>query len=121
RTLAGDARRAAPMVAAFRDSPEAARRMCLLLGTSRLLHAGFVREPEAVRMTVSPQDLAASTPEALAERAAAVATRGRGLVRLRESEVLRTAARDILGVDSVEQTARSLTALAEAVLDAALA
>lgn len=121
RTLAtGSASKAAPMVAAFRDSPEAARRMCLLLGTSRLLHAGFEREPEAVRITLSMEALAAPSRAELHERAAAVASRRRGLARLKESEVLRTAARDILGIDGVEQTARSLTALAEAVLDAAL-
>jgi glutamate-ammonia-ligase adenylyltransferase len=121
RTLAADPRRATPMVAAFRDSPEAARRLCLLLGTTRLLHSAFEREPEAVRVLLSEDGLAARPRAELVERAAAVSGRRLGLQRLKESELLRTTARDILGIDSVEETARSLTGQAEAVLEAALA
>jgi glutamate-ammonia-ligase adenylyltransferase len=121
RTLADDDRRATPMVATFRDSPEAARRMCVLLGTTRLLHTAFEREPEAIRLLLSEEAFAPRSRAELVERAGAVVGRRGGLLRLKESELLRTAARDILGTDSVEATAQSLSALAEAVLEAALA
>jgi glutamate-ammonia-ligase adenylyltransferase len=120
RTLATDDRRAAPMVATFRDSPEAARRLCLLLGTSRLFHVAAERQPEAVPMLADTAALAARGREEVLARAQLVAGRPRALLRLKEDEQFRTAARDVLGLDGVEQTAAALTATAEAVLDSAL-
>jgi glutamate-ammonia-ligase adenylyltransferase len=128
RTLASDNRRAAPLVATFRDSPEAARRLCLLLGTSRLLHTTIERHPETIAMLASDARLAARSREDLVAAAASalswrddVADRRKGLLRLKELELFRIAARDVVGLDSVEQTARSLADLGEAVLEAALA
>jgi glutamate-ammonia-ligase adenylyltransferase len=48
RTLLASPHRAAMVVGAFRDSPEAARRTCLLLGTSRIVANGLEHHPELV-------------------------------------------------------------------------
>ncbi|HZQ28118.1 MAG TPA: bifunctional [glutamine synthetase] adenylyltransferase/[glutamine synthetase]-adenylyl-L-tyrosine phosphorylase [Acidimicrobiales bacterium] len=127
RTLATDQQRSAPLVTAFRDSPEAARRLSHLLGTSRFFLTGFTRHPEMVPMLAAPATLAAHSRDELVERAAAalqwrddVDERRRGLLRLRRSEILRTSVRDVLGIDEVEDTAGALTGLASAALEAAL-
>lgn len=128
RALAGQAHRAAALVPTFRESPEAARNLSLLLGTSRLFIEGFEHQPELIG-DLSDDDALATPPrkELVARATTALAWRGsrvdeaRGLQRLRRTETVRTAARDVLGLDDVEATADALTALAEASLEAALA
>ena len=48
RTLAGGPHRRDLLVTAFRESPELARRLCLLLGTSRRLGEIIARHPDFV-------------------------------------------------------------------------
>ena len=127
RTLAGSQLRATALVNTFRESPEAARRLCLLVGTSRLIIDAFERQPELIADLADDDALAANPRDELVERATtAVAWRdnpeqqGRGLQRLKRSEMLRIETRDILGLDDVEATGAGLTALAEAALEAAL-
>ena len=127
RTLAGSQLRATALVNTFRESPEAARRLCLLVGTSRLIIDAFERQPELIADLADDDALAPRTREDLVEQAtSALAWRddtgeqGRGLQRLKRSESLRIEARDILGLDDLEATGASLTALAEAALEAAL-
>jgi glutamate-ammonia-ligase adenylyltransferase len=125
--LVGHADRVPGLVATFRDSPEAARRLCLLLGTSRLFQHRFERDPEMLAALgaeagLRPRDrdaLAALTASAVGWRAGPEARRG-ALVRLKRSEELRVAAGDVVGLTDVRQVGAALTGLAEAVLQAAL-
>ena len=128
RTLATGQHRAAQLVAAFRESPEAARRLCLLLGTSRILLNGFEHHPELIASLGDKEALAARSRRDLVERARSSLAwreepgqRRTGLYRLTRSERTLIAARDVLGLEDVERTSEALTALAEAVLEAALA
>ena len=128
RTLATGPHRASQLVATFRESPEAARRLCLLVGTSRVLITGLEHHPDLIPALANAEAMAPGTRRDLCERAtAALAWRGdvderrQGLHRLARAELVRIAARDVLGLDGVGGTAASLTALAEAVLEAALA
>jgi glutamate-ammonia-ligase adenylyltransferase len=127
RALADRAHAAAPLVATFRESPEAARRLSLLLGTSRMFIEGFERQPELIG-DLADDALASADRPALLERALnATAWRtepeqqARALQRFRRTETVRSAVRDVLGLDDVQETAGALTALAEVTLEAALA
>jgi glutamate-ammonia-ligase adenylyltransferase len=127
RTLAGSQHRAAPLVATFRESPEAARRLCVLTATSRLFIEGFEHHPELIPALADDAALAAAGREELVERAdtalrwrTGAGPRAEGLQRLRRVETVRVAARDVLRMDDVEATATDLTALAETTLEAAL-
>jgi glutamate-ammonia-ligase adenylyltransferase len=124
RTLATTRHSRTQLVAAFRESPEAARRLCLLLGTGPRLSTAFERQPEMVADLADDDALARRPPAQLVEQALAWRgerdTRRRGLLRLKESEELRIATRDVLGLDHVDATAGGLTDLAEAVLHAAV-
>lgn len=117
----------AQVVSTFRESPEAARRLCLLLGTSRLLGEALVRSPEILGRLGDDEAL---RPVDRATAGAALAQRLRGrravedqrdqLVRFRREQLLQAASRDVLAVDDVPATAAALTAEAEAVLQAAM-
>lgn len=134
RRLAAGAQQATELATAFRESPEAARRLCLLLGTSRLLGDALHRNPDLVAGLAAPE-LVEPRPavafgdgvsDALAWRPE-TDERQHALRRYKQREVLRIAARDVLGLDHeagtdpVVTAAAQLTALAEASLDAALA
>jgi glutamate-ammonia-ligase adenylyltransferase len=128
RSLADRPHRAAALVATFRESPEAARRLCLLLGTGRLFIEGFERQPELIADLADSHQLSTPSRKELVERALTALSwreerneQAHGLQRNRRSELVRTAARDVLGIDDVEATAVALTALAEATLEGALA
>ena len=128
RTLATGRHRAARLVATFRESPEAARRLCLLLGTSRILMTGLERHPELIGVLGNDQAMAPRTREDVVERARsslawreAAGHRRTGLHRLARAEITLIAARDVLELQDLEVTSASLTALAEAVLEAAIA
>jgi len=134
RKLASGGQRTTELAVAFRDSPESARRLCLLLGTSARLSATLEREPDLIPALGGPGGLDPRPPEAMLEAATAALEwrpglddRQHALQRFRRREELRIAAADVLGLpgeggeDVVVATARSLTALAEAALQAALA
>lgn len=113
----------------LRDSPIAIADTARLLGSSRVA-AGWMRNhPEFARSLVDPESLSkARPPQALAEEAAeAMAScgddRDMQLAELRRfvrREQLRVAARDILGLASVIQIPRELTAIADAAVAAAI-
>ena len=115
------------LVTLFRESPEAARRLCILLGTSPEVAHGFERQPDLLA-TIDQDDalLPRSRDELLALAQRSLAWRGgaegrrRGLGHLLRAEWLRVAAADILEVTDLATTERSLTNLAEAVLETAL-
>jgi glutamate-ammonia-ligase adenylyltransferase len=126
RRLATGLHRRSQLSTLFRESPEAARQLCLLLGTSPLFAVGYERHPDQLALLgegpdASPgrQDMTRRAIESTAWRPRA--EWWRGLVSLVRGELLRAQARDVLGRADVHETARSLTSLAEAVVEVALA
>ncbi len=119
--------RTATLVEAFRESPEAARRLCTLLGTSRLIGEAIAQNPDLVARlphpdrlaTASRDDLVASARSAVAWRSGIV-DRQRALRRWKERQVVGIAARDVFGIAGVEAVGADLSAAAEAILEVAL-
>jgi glutamate-ammonia-ligase adenylyltransferase len=114
------------VVSAFRESPETARRLCLLLGSSRALAEALGRNPELIARlddaSLAPRsraELVAEARQRLAHSPDDQARRAQ-LVRLRQDQFVRTASRDLLELDDVGGVGRSLTDCAEALLETAL-
>jgi glutamate-ammonia-ligase adenylyltransferase len=128
RRLASGDDRSRALVSTFRDSPEAARRLALVLGTSRLLGDVLVANPDLIERLPDParlrtldrDDLLASARRVTAWRAERD-DRQRALQRWKQRHLLGVAARDLLGEASVDRVGGDLTRLAEATLDVALA
>jgi glutamate-ammonia-ligase adenylyltransferase len=127
RSLSTGQHRRDQLLTLFRESPEAARRLCLLLATSGQFRRGFERHPELLSdlagdggvVARSRDELLAYTKRSLSWRGE-VDERRHALEQLRQVEWLRVAAGDVLGLTDVSGTERGLTALAEAVLQTAL-
>lgn len=128
RLLAEGPARSLALSIAFRDTPGAAERVCRLLGSSRVVGSALRRHPEflatlgdsnALRAAKRREDLLDEALETLAWRGDAEARR-EGLRRFKRRELLRIAARDLLGLGDLESTGEELSALAEATLDAAV-
>jgi glutamate-ammonia-ligase adenylyltransferase len=127
RSLATGQHRRDQLVALFRESPEAARRLCTVLGTSPLFSRGFQRHPDllgdvGVDRALAPRsrsELQALTQRTLAWRGGGDERRV-GLSRLVGAEWLRIAAADVLGLSGEAATEVALTALAEATMQTAL-
>jgi [glutamine synthetase] adenylyltransferase / [glutamine synthetase]-adenylyl-L-tyrosine phosphorylase len=124
RVLTGPHRRA-QLTALFRESPEAARRLCVLLGSSPLYAEGFEHHPEQLALLPSGPPPPPDRDELQRRAWEAMAWRPRrdwwrGLAGLQRAELLRAEARDVLGLTDLPGTASALTALAEAVLEVAL-
>ncbi|MGO9911720.1 MAG: bifunctional [glutamine synthetase] adenylyltransferase/[glutamine synthetase]-adenylyl-L-tyrosine phosphorylase [Acidimicrobiales bacterium] len=125
RNLAGVPHQRDVVVAAFRDSPELARRLCLVLGTSRSLGDLVQHHPALALRIGDDAELQPSEPRELAERAVA-ATEGsadqamRGLRRVVGEETLRIASGELLGITAPLSVPRQLAALGDAALAAAL-
>ncbi|MGI8758075.1 MAG: bifunctional [glutamine synthetase] adenylyltransferase/[glutamine synthetase]-adenylyl-L-tyrosine phosphorylase [Acidimicrobiales bacterium] len=122
RTLASGSQRSSELVRAFRESPETARRLCIVLGTSRMLGEHLHHNPDLISDLGDDDALAARTTAELAEQATN-ALRWRqaeghnaGLKRFKEREVVRIGGRDLVGSADVDEIAVDLTALAEATL-----
>jgi glutamate-ammonia-ligase adenylyltransferase len=128
RRLAEGPARSASLAITFRDAPGAAERACRLLGSSRVVGEALRRQPEFVDRLDDDAALAPETTRAefVADALNTLEWRGddeqrrEGLRRFKRREVLRIAARDLLGYASLETIGRELTALAEAALEAAL-
>ncbi|MGI9023565.1 MAG: bifunctional [glutamine synthetase] adenylyltransferase/[glutamine synthetase]-adenylyl-L-tyrosine phosphorylase, partial [Acidimicrobiales bacterium] len=132
RLLSSSEHRAGELAIAFRESPEGARRLCELVGTSKRLTQTLEHHPDLITGLGGPAGLGSRTTEELAEGAVAAmawrsdpAERQRGLERFRRREELRVASADILsltpeGEDPVVVTGAHLTDLAEACVRAAL-
>ena len=126
RKLASGEQRTTELAVAFRDSPEVARHLCVLLGTSALfgdmLSANpdlIVRLAEQKRLrTRSGDDLLVTARAALGWRSN-LGDRQRALRRWQRRHLLGVAARDVFGHADVAQVGTDLTALAEASLAAA--
>jgi len=127
RTLATGSHRSARLAETFRESPESARRLCAVAGTSRLLTRLVERQPDLLGWLADDTDLAPLGRHELLGRArAAMAVRdpddrAAALQRLRQAETFRIAVADILRVLPAGVTVGSaMSALAEATLEAAL-
>jgi glutamate-ammonia-ligase adenylyltransferase len=125
RRLATGPHRRAQLNALFRESPEAARQLCLLLGTSPLYAGGYERHPDQLALLESGPPPLPDRADLERRAAEGVAWRPRsewwrGLASLERGELLRAQARDVLGLAELPETARSLTRLAESVLEVAL-
>jgi glutamate-ammonia-ligase adenylyltransferase len=129
RRLAEGPARSASLATTFRDAPVAAERTCILLGSSRAVGDALRRQPDfvdllgdddALRAEKSRAELVDDALETLEWRGSAEARR-EGLRRFKRRELLRIAARDLIGFSPLEVAERELTGLAEACLEAALA
>jgi [glutamine synthetase] adenylyltransferase / [glutamine synthetase]-adenylyl-L-tyrosine phosphorylase len=128
RRLAEGPARSASLATTFRDSPGAAERACRLLGSSRVVGDALRRQPDFVE--VLGQDAAMEREKSsasLVEEALGTLTwrggseeRREGLRRFKRRELLRIAARDVLGFAGVEVAGRELAGLADACVEAAL-
>lgn len=128
RRLASGDQRSQALATAFRDSPEVARHLALLLGTSRRLGDVLVANPDLTERLPDPDRLRTRpAPELVAsartsiEWRADLGERQRALQRWHHRHLLGVAARDVFGQATVEVVGADLAALAEASLDAALA
>jgi [glutamine synthetase] adenylyltransferase / [glutamine synthetase]-adenylyl-L-tyrosine phosphorylase len=126
RTLASGVQRSSELARAFRESPESARRLCTILGTSRMLAETLERNPDLVPDLGDDDAIAPRSKGVLLEKATTAlawrdpASRLSRLKRFKEREVVRVAARDVLGLAGVDATATDLTALAEATIEGAV-
>ncbi len=128
RNLFAAAERQPSLVEAFRESPDAARRLCQILGTSRLLGDILARNPDLVARLPDAERLRTRPRAELVAGAARVSAwraepgeRQEALHRWFDRHLLGIAARDVAGFADVRQVGHDLTCLAEATLDAALA
>jgi [glutamine synthetase] adenylyltransferase / [glutamine synthetase]-adenylyl-L-tyrosine phosphorylase len=115
------------IVSTFRDSPEAARRLCLLLGTSRVLTEWVRQNPELISSLSNDEALVpASLQDFVAEAEARMGRyesdeqRRAQLIRMRQDQTVKIASRDILEIDDVQAVGTELSTLAESLLQSAL-
>ncbi len=127
RNLLTGSPRTAQLIDVFRDSPEAAQRVCTLLGTSRLVGDILIRNPDLVARLPDQERLRTRSKEDLVESALAVCTwretmdsRQVALRRWKDRNLLGITARDVLDAGEVEAVAADLALLAEASLETAL-
>jgi glutamate-ammonia-ligase adenylyltransferase len=127
RNLVVQAHLRARLVETFRESPEAARRLCLLVGSSRALAEYITHNPELIgslgddgALVPTPRDSLVAEAQARMRQRRGTARRREQLISLRQDQLVRIAARDLLGIDDVPVTGAALSSLAEALLEAAL-
>jgi glutamate-ammonia-ligase adenylyltransferase len=128
RTLVTDRIRGPRLTATFRESPEAARRLCVLLGTSAWLGRTVAHDPELVARLATigrtelpdEAELATAARRALDWRAEPAERQG-GLRRWKDRQVLAVAVGDLLDDAPVATTGARLARIATATLDAAVA
>lgn len=128
RRLASGEDRSRALAGEFRESPEVARHLALLLGTSRQLGDVLVANPDLIARLPDPERLRTRGREELVDSATAsmgwrddLDDRQRALQRWQRRHLLGIAARDVFGHAPVEVVGADLSALAEASLEAALA
>ncbi|MHB1986578.1 MAG: bifunctional [glutamine synthetase] adenylyltransferase/[glutamine synthetase]-adenylyl-L-tyrosine phosphorylase [Acidimicrobiales bacterium] len=125
RNLSGLAHQRDVVVAEFRDSPELARRLCVVLGTSRRLGDLAQRHPSFALRIGDNSELEPASAAQIVERALISASsdnRGaaRGLRRVIGEEVLRIASGELLGVTPPGAVPCGLAQLGDAALISAL-
>lgn len=129
RELASGPTRSTALAAAFRDSPETARRLCVVLGTSRRLGALLARNPDLIASlgvapswagAVRPAAKLAATARAAVDLRATRSERRRALARFTGREGLRVAVDDVLDLIPADGVGPALADVAEAAVSAAL-
>jgi glutamate-ammonia-ligase adenylyltransferase len=127
RTLATGTHRRDQLTALCRESPEAARQLCQLIGTGPRFVRSFERHPDLLAGLASGDTLVARTRADLDTRTSrSLAWRSgegaaeHGLQLFVRAENLRIAARDVLDLTDVEGTGAALSDLAESVVAAAM-
>ena len=126
RHLSTGSHRSARLAETFRESPEAARRLCTVIGTSRLLTQTAERQPELIGSLADDNLLMPASQEVLVSRARAAlgirdrAERVAALQRLRQAEMWRIASANLIGLVEPATVGRAMTDLADAVLEAGL-
>jgi [glutamine synthetase] adenylyltransferase / [glutamine synthetase]-adenylyl-L-tyrosine phosphorylase len=128
RRLAEGRARSGALAVAFREAPGAAERVCRLLGSSRLVGDALRRHPEVVPSLADDDFLGRRKrreeliEEALGTLAWRTGTEERqeGIRRFKRRELLRIAARDLLGFATGEAIAEDLANLADACVEATL-
>jgi glutamate-ammonia-ligase adenylyltransferase len=120
--------RQALAVTAFRESPETARRLCAVLGSSRLLGEVLVRQPELIATVgddraLRPLDADGARTMVRTRLAGRVdvAEQREQLARFWRQQLLSVAVADLLGEADVPTVAEALTSAADAIVDAAMA
>jgi glutamate-ammonia-ligase adenylyltransferase len=128
RNLASDRRRAEELTRSFRESPESARSLCLLVGTTRLAAETLQRDVELVDRLPHPELLRTLPKVELVERARRaiewrdeLPDRQRALKRWKDRHLLGVIARDVLHGAPAAKVDADITAVAEASLEVALA
>lgn len=128
RRLAEGPTRSQALAVTFRDSTGAAERVCRVLGSSRFLGDSLFHQPAFLELLGDDDvivrertraELVDAALETLQWRSD-VEQRRNGLRRFKRREFLRIAARDLLGLAPIEVTARELSNLAEACVEAGL-
>ena len=111
----------------LRDDTNVARRMARLLASSRYATDLLMRAPETVALLGSDEQLTPRPATALHTEATAVVSRhasaeeaAQAVRALRRRELLRTAAADLLGVTTVEETEEALTVITAVTIGGAL-
>lgn len=127
RRLATGEPRSRALATAFRDSPEVARHLALLLGTSRRLGDVLVANPDLIERLPDPNRLRTRSHDELVSGALAAIgwradpeDRQQALQRWQQRHVLGVAARDLFGHATVEVVGADLAALASASIQGAL-
>ncbi|MGH9025462.1 MAG: bifunctional [glutamine synthetase] adenylyltransferase/[glutamine synthetase]-adenylyl-L-tyrosine phosphorylase [Acidimicrobiia bacterium] len=127
RRLAEGPTRSTWLARTLRDAPGAAERAMRVLGSSRMVGDALLRQPDFIESLGDDAALGERTAAELVEQAretlqwrTGVEARRSGLRRFKRREHLRIAARDLLGLATLDETERELTALADACVTAAL-
>lgn len=127
--LSGSSKRVQVLVETFREAPDAARDLCLLVGTSRLVGDALAQHPDLVARLPHPDQLRTRPRDELVVSATTAVAwrrdptdREDGLRRWKDRHLLGIAARDLLAYESdVDVIGADLAALAEASVEVALA
>jgi [glutamine synthetase] adenylyltransferase / [glutamine synthetase]-adenylyl-L-tyrosine phosphorylase len=125
RTLVAAGHRRDVLVSSWRESPELARRLCVLLGTGKQVGSLVGRHPEIAMRLDDDSELSVPIGEELLERAVVAVDQrpgraGPALRGLVESETLRILSADLLHPPAPGETSRALAILGDAALAAAL-
>lgn len=111
----------------FRDSPAAARALCTVAGTSRLLGDVIAANPDLVARLDDPEQLTTQTLDVLVDRATTALRMREGdderqasLRRWQQRNLLGIGARDVFGDADVRRIGHDLATLAEGTVRAAL-
>jgi glutamate-ammonia-ligase adenylyltransferase len=127
RNLFNDPHRSAELTRAFRESPEAARRLCHLVGTTRLAADTLQRNPDLVVRLADRDRLATRDRSELVDSATLAVDwrehleqRQRALHRWKDRHLLGVIGRDVLHESPVSEVGAGVSAIAEASLEAAL-